>query len=158
MPFPMERTNRTWSPAPQADGGGHVWGAARFPPRDRPGADAVVKLALAATLAVGTAAGCGAREACSNMTTDGLIVTVTDGAGGPAVCDATVTARDGAYLETLAPTVPAAGCTYQGAFERAGTYTIDATSAGRAAEVAGVIVTTSQCTTVPREVTIPLPP
>jgi hypothetical protein len=59
-----------------------------------------------------------------------LGVAVVDASTRAAICDATATISDGAYRERLKPTrsvLPDGGpsCGFEGAGERAGTYTID---------------------------------
>jgi hypothetical protein len=60
------------------------------------------------------------------MATAGLTVTVTNAGNSQPICDATVTATDGAYSETL----QVFGCTYVGAYERPGTYVVRAVREG----------------------------
>ena len=78
--------------------------------------------------ALGLAACTEEREpiACAAYAAAGLSVTVTDAATGQPICDATVTATDGAYSEKLF----AVGCAYTGAYERAGTYVVRASRDG----------------------------
>src|SRR5512135_3635512 len=64
--------------------------------------------------------------ACAAYAAAGLGVSVTDADTGQPICDATVTATDGAYREKLS----AVGCTYSGAYERPGTYTVKASRDG----------------------------
>ncbi len=74
----------------------------------------------------------------------GLNVTVQASDQTP-ICDATVTAVDGTYTETLMP-LPGGDCAYVGAGERAGTYRIRAEKTGfMAAERAGVVVEDGEC-------------
>ncbi len=64
--------------------------------------------------------------ACAAYAAAGLSVTVTNADNGQPICDATVTATEGAYSEKLF----AVGCTYTGAYERAGTYVVRASRDG----------------------------
>lgn len=59
------------------------------------------------------------------------------------ICDATVSATDGNYAETLTPFGDGGTCQYFGAYDRSGTYAIEASSAGRTALVTNVVVTSS---------------
>jgi hypothetical protein len=62
----------------------------------------------------------------------GLAILVVNDQSGTHLCDATVTARDGAYSETLQRTSDArvSSCLYVGAAERAGTYSVRAEAVG----------------------------
>jgi hypothetical protein len=73
-----------------------------------------------------TAGGC---TGCTTAVWPALNVTVLDGPGRPEICGATVTAMDAAFTETLGAsgTNP---CSYAGALERPGVYTIEATFEG----------------------------
>src|SRR5215510_4996244 len=68
-------------------------------------------------------------------------LTVTVELGGAPVCDATVTAVDGTFSQVLMPI----GCTYAGAYERAGSYRIDVAFGGRHKTVEGLVVTPGEC-------------
>jgi hypothetical protein len=90
---------------------------------------------LMGVLALASAAGVsGCSDHAGDCTPDmvmGLVIFVVDGQTGAPICDATVTARDGAYSETLARSDSAVGgCDYFGASERAGTYSVRAEAAG----------------------------
>ncbi len=65
--------------------------------------------------------------ACAAYAVAGLGVSVENATTGQPLCDATVTATDGAYSERLQAL---GGCTYTGAWERPGTYVIEATRQG----------------------------
>ena len=117
---------------------------------------AAVYLTLSVTAAsVGTLPGCG----CAGIALHGLLVTVVDGATGEPICDATVVATAGNHTETLSPLGSGDSCVYTGATERPGTYTIEASSAGRTVSMANVVVDeTGFCNhVVRREVTLTLP-
>lgn len=79
----------------------------------------------------GAAIGCSGagREdiVCAPYIATGLSVTVVNSQSSVPICDARVTARDGSYTETLGPGVT---CSYQGAIERAGTYSVSAERSG----------------------------
>jgi hypothetical protein len=84
--------------------------------------------ALGLLLAVAST-GCGTDTptvACAAYAAAGLGVSVVNASTGAAVCDATVTARDGTHSERLV----AVGCTFTGAYERPGTYVIEASRPG----------------------------
>jgi hypothetical protein len=74
---------------------------------------------------------------------------VVDAAGGP-VCDATVVVRDGSYVSELMQI----NCVYFGAHERAGTYSIDVTTASATERIDGVKVSKDACHVITRELTI----
>src|SRR2546422_626886 len=98
----------------------------------------------------------------TNCTADfkfGLSVSVVSGLTGEPVCSATVIAADGSYRETLAAVqrLRADGgteCAYQGAGERAGTYTLEARAGSSENTVTGIVVTKDACHVVQRTVTI----
>jgi hypothetical protein len=99
---------------------------------------------------------CGEKADC--RITDGLAVSglsVTVRSGGEPVCDATVTATDGSYSETLRL---GSDCTYTGAVERPGTYVVAATAAAGTAMVTGVRVGSDPCHVRIEDVTITLTP
>ena len=64
--------------------------------------------------------------ACTAYAAAGLGVAVTNAATGQPICDAVVTASEGAYSERLFEVA----CTFTGAYERPGTYVVRATRAG----------------------------
>jgi hypothetical protein len=67
---------------------------------------------------------------CPTIAYAGLSVVVTDSKTGARICDATVTAADGAYGEKLLAMGPGTACGYAGAYERPGTYTLHVEHAG----------------------------
>ncbi len=67
---------------------------------------------------------------CPTYVANGLSVSVLNDQTGQPICDATVTAREGAYSETLMGGVGADGCRYVGAIERVGTYSVEAQRSG----------------------------
>jgi hypothetical protein len=71
--------------------------------------------------------------ACTAFAAAGLSVTVTNAATGEPLCDASVTATEGAYSERLFQ----AGCAFAGAVERPGTYVVRAERAGFVASEVG---------------------
>ena len=104
--------------------------------------------------------GCG-HAICTSEFRYGLAVHVVSAATGASICSAAVTAADDTYREALTrvQTLDADGgvdCFYQGAGERAGTYTVDAKIGGTEKMVAGVVVTRDACHVVPTAVTIDL--
>jgi hypothetical protein len=97
---------------------------------------------------VALALGCnhevGSGVVCPAIAMAGLDVGVTSEQTAQALCDATVTATDGSYVERLVAT----SCRYAGAFERPGTYVLRAEGTGfLAKEVSDVrvIMGTGQC-------------
>jgi hypothetical protein len=86
---------------------------------------------------------------CDASAKPGLVVWVVDTAQRP-VCDAVVTARDGAYTEVMPPRP----CSYAGAWERAGTYSITAERDGESGRVDGIKVTSDRCHVHPKTTTI----
>ena len=84
----------------------------------------------------------------------GLSVTVRN--GNNLVCDATVTATDGSYSETLRR--QNSDCSYAGAAERPGTYSVTATAGSTTATVTGVRVGSDRCHVGLEVVTIQLNP
>jgi|GEM_PF-3083013 len=100
------------------------------------------------TLDAASATGCNVRdtwpEACDAVAIPGIRVTVTDGAGGPQVCDATVTVfahgttTEGRALEATSAEAP---CSYVDWWGQEGSWDITATTAGGATGgVTGVTV------------------
>ncbi len=109
--------------------------------------------ALFFSLASGLAACGGLVKSCTMVAASGLNVTVVDDATGQPICDATVTAADGSFTETLEET----GCSFGGARERPGTYTVSAAKAGyTTASQSGVVVTADECHVRPVTVTLRL--
>lgn len=107
-----------------------------------------LSLAVAPLLLPLFASSCGGGPgglACTDLYAYGLNVTVKDDATGAAVCDAVVTAVDGAYTETLQNPGLGSDCTYVGAGERAGNYTITATKSGFMNATQNAVVTADAC-------------
>jgi len=93
-------------------------------------------------------AACGGKndtpsEGCTTEARAGLTVTVFDGSGAR-VCDATVTAQDGAFSESLMMLGGASSCNYAGAWERAGTYLVHA-ARGTSQKDATAVVASGTC-------------
>ncbi len=110
------------------------------------------RAAISTVLALPFAA-CGEFEpdviACAAIAIAGLDVSVVDESTNQPICDATVTATDGAYTERLIGT-----CRYAGAYERAGTYAVRAEKGGFMARTVTsdrVIMSTGLC---PHPVTV----
>ena len=112
---------------------------------------------LLALLSAG-ALGCsqdGMSGACTALAAVGLSVDVTNAATTQPVCDAKVTATEGAYSELLFP----ASCRYAGAIERPGTYTVRAEKPGFVPKEVGgvqVVMGSGQCPHV-QEVRLAIP-
>jgi len=88
-------------------------------------------LLVTATAAVTSSCSNEFDGACTPNMVFGLQIHVENAQSEAPICDAVVTAREGAYLETLVPSVSYnAGCYYFGASERAGTYSLRAEAAG----------------------------
>jgi len=99
-------------------------------------------------------AGCGDMEpdgvACIAIAVAGLDVSVVDQSTNQPICDATVTAAEGAYSERL----NMGACRYSGAYERPGSYAIRAERPGftaRTVTAERVVMSSGQC---PHPVTI----
>jgi hypothetical protein len=108
---------------------------------------------FAPSAGVVTLSGC----SCDAAAAWGLSVTVMDAATGGRVCDATVTATDGSYSETLTGFGDSSTCEYFGAIERVGTYDVQVASGGRTASAANVVVTSGTCHVSRKAVTVTLP-
>ena len=89
-------------------------------------------------------AGCGSD--CKSYGSAGLGIRVED-AKGEAVCDASVNIRDGDYAEMLQVTEPTDSepCTFYGAYERPGSYTISIEVAGSNPVVKKATVDSGSC-------------
>jgi hypothetical protein len=114
---------------------------------------------LLAMVPLTLATGCGGL-ACTMEFRPGLVVTVVNGATGATRCDARVTITDGAYQETLRVgqgSGPDSGteCTYEGAGERAGTYTVEA-SAEDMNSITTVVVPRDACHVITQRLTVRL--
>ena len=95
----------------------------------------ILCLALAAFLAACDDAP--SPVACAAYASAGLGVAVTHADTNQPICDATVTATDGSYTENLI----GVSCTFTGAYERPGTYVVQASRDGfLPAQVASVRV------------------
>jgi hypothetical protein len=87
---------------------------------------------------------------CTAIAVDAMTVTVTDAANGERICDATVTAKDGAFSAQLQAFPAGPECSYSGPTERAGRYEVRVTRAGYEAAVRqDVIVTADECHVIP---------
>ena len=103
-------------------------------------------------------------HACSADLRVAMVVEVLDGNRGPRLCGAVVTARQGTFSARLEefPTfdggLPTGGCSYSGAHERAGTFTVDVILGVRTQSVSGVRVDRDLCNHVETQhLTITLP-
>ncbi len=96
---------------------------------------------------------------CTELAAAGLNITVVDAVTKQPLCDATVVATEGEHTETLMVNPPTGDCQYAGAYERAGTYSLDATSPGHlAATLVDVTVTKDECHVIGVMKTISLTP
>jgi hypothetical protein len=94
---------------------------------------------------------------CTAIGVQALTVGVTDGATGARICDASVTAVDGAFRAELMMFGSASGCTYSGPTERAGGYQVTVTRAGYQAAVRrDVVVAADECHVIPVRLDIAL--
>lgn len=98
--------------------------------------------------------GCAIEHTCTAQAISALVITVTQTPGGTRVCDAMVTARDGAFSEVLTSFGDTTDCTYAGVYERKGTYSIDVMSAGTTKTIDGVSVTADDCHVITRHITV----
>lgn len=106
-------------------------------------------------LPLGLLAGCniGGDTDCTLLLSFGLNVKVQSSDGTP-ICDAVVTASEGSYQETLNSF---GDCSYAGAGERAGTYTVRASKSGfQIAEQTGIEVEEDECHVIGESVTLTL--
>ncbi len=95
-------------------------------------------------------------QPCSDVYTPGLVVTVRDG-GNTITNGVTVTATDGDYIEELDPL--ANTHTFEGAYERTGTYTITVTGEGYAPYVSDpIVVAADECHVITQQLTVNLEP
>jgi hypothetical protein len=103
--------------------------------------------ALVAALVLLAAPACStANTSCTDIAVPGLTVYVVDATTGAPICDATVTATAGTYVETLQVTTTASGCSYAGAWERPDTYSVAITAPGYATfQKDGVVVPAGVC-------------
>lgn len=122
-------------------------------PRQQPvlrGAGALVAIVI-------TTVAC-SSVSCKAVANWAIAVRVRD-ASGKAVCDATVTVRDGAFSSQLAVFLPGTqSCVYRGAQERRGTYSVEVQSGTTTKRVDGVTVSADQCNVITREITVDLSP
>lgn len=94
---------------------------------------------------------------CTAIAVDAMTVTVVDAASGQRICDATVTAVDGAFTAELREFAFGPECNYSGPTERPGRYEVRVNRAGYAPAVrAGVNVTADECHVIPVPVTVTL--
>jgi hypothetical protein len=89
----------------------------------------------------------------------GLAVRVVSSSTRALICDATVTASEGAYRERLklipGPDGPDE-CVYYGGGERAGTYAIDVVAGTTERTIADIAVTHDECHVLQRQLTVEL--
>ena len=115
---------------------------------------------LAALCLLGMSSACGQGlepRVCTAIAVDALTVTVLDAESGQRVCDARVTAIDGAFSEDLRAFGPAPDCSYSGPTERSGRYEVRAGRSGYATAVrSDVRVTADECHVIPVPVTVSL--
>jgi carboxypeptidase family protein len=96
---------------------------------------------------------------CTAVAVDALTVIVTDAATGQRICDATVTATDGAFSAELRLFELGQDCSYSGPTERPGRYDVRVTRAGYEAVVRpDVTVTADECHVIPVRLDFALSP
>jgi hypothetical protein len=83
-------------------------------------------------------------KSCPAVAVPGLKISVADVSGKP-VCDATVTADDKDFSAVLQPMGAGPSCYYTGVVERAGTYTVTATSGKQMGLASKVRVVKGEC-------------
>jgi len=105
----------------------------------------IVAASLSLSMSLSSCGGDPGGPACTALYAYGLNVTVKDDATSMPICDAVVTAVDGAYTETLQNQSLGSDCTYVGAGERAGNYTITATKSGFMNATQNAVVTADSC-------------
>jgi hypothetical protein len=98
---------------------------------------------------------------CTAQYVFGLEMRVVSSATRALICDATVTASDGAYRERL-QLLPGSGadgaleCVYYGAGERAGTYALDVVAGSSEKTLSDIAVGHDECHVVTRQLTVEL--
>ncbi len=100
---------------------------------------------MRSTLAVvlGLTAACGCHQKrCKDVALEGLNVNVVDRFGA-AICDVTIEIRDGSHVE--ATTLTPSQCSFSGAIERAGTYTVRAFRQSTVVATQTVVVASDEC-------------
>ena len=96
-------------------------------------------------------------RACTAIAVDAMTVRLTDAVSGQRVCDADVTATDGAFTAELREFAVGADCSYSGPTERPGRYDVRVTRGGYEPAVrSGVVVTADECHVIPVLVDVPL--
>jgi hypothetical protein len=110
-----------------------------------------IAVALSVVL-VGWSSSCGG---CDDYAVSGLTVHPVDGSGR-LVCVDSVTISDGEFSQVLEATPMEVGCAYNGAWERAGDYTVEVAAADRATRMKNVTVTKGRCHVKPVTVSVPL--
>ena len=117
----------------------------------------MLKMTVALVTAAAVTVGCAIPQPCTDLFAYGLTVTVVDADGTP-ICDATVSATDEEYQETLEPQA-GTPCTYVGAGERAGTYRVEASKDGFGTAIAdSVVVGADECHVIGQPLTLTLEP
>ena len=108
-------------------------------------------LGASVALAVGSTSCSG----CDDYANVGLVVHPVDRTG-QLVCVESVTVSDGEYAETLQAIPMETGCAYNGAWERAGDYTINVAITGGSSRTEDATVTKDRCHVKPVIVSIPV--
>ena len=94
---------------------------------------------------------------CTAIAVDAMTVTVIDATSGQRICDATVTATDGAFTTELRAFAFVPECSYSGPTERPGRYDVRVTRAGYEPAARGAVnVTADECHVIPVPLTLNL--
>jgi hypothetical protein len=119
-----------------------------------------MRLLLCLPLLISISSACssnsGGSTACTDVLVYGIVATVKDAKTGQLICNATVTANDGTTTSTLQPSGSGGSCTYVGAPEQPGQYTLSAAAPGYAQATAAATAAAGQCHVTTAAVTIPM--
>jgi len=117
---------------------------------------------LVLIIALATSGACDsatAEDPCQGVNVAGLTVVVLVERAETRICDADVKAQEGLYWEALVPSGDTASCAYQGAFQRPGTYRVEASREGYVTAVEqNITIGSNACGAVPRQLELPLTP
>jgi hypothetical protein len=100
----------------------------------------------------------GEGGACAAYANPTLAVRITQGPGGPRVCDAVVTARDGNFSQTLTGPGLMQDCAWYLLGERPGTYEVKVVAGAQTKTVTDIQVAPASCHISTANVTVELDP